>query len=447
MFHARAVKAGVGCNGRAFQAIHHARFVALRLQTADEPGARVAQTLVIQVHGVLCCQDNADAKRARLLEQGQQRQLGRRVGDGREITKNLIHVHQGAQAGRARLRAHPTEHLVEQQGDEKHTLCVAQVGNGEDRDAGFAFGRVNNLADVQGHPFHPAGEAGRRHQIVQRQHQAKTILSRVEGLQIEHPDTRHRRRLDGLDERGQVEISTIAPGLTNDGGNEDVLAAGQWVGVDADHAEQAGHGGVDALLQQLAIVHDLERRHGKGFEDRNWHASIAAWSIDDKLSSVTQALDARPVFTPVAQALFPQGCLLIGILFRPQALLGCIFGVDPGQEILAAQLREGEEQVTQVAFGVNQDGRDAINGRLFDQADAQAGLARTGHPHTNGVGYQVFGIVEDEAILHRFFRQVILTTQIEHTEFLKILHRAISFDVNGPPGMERPHACYARRAR
>ena len=55
-------------------------------------------------------------------------------------------------------------------------------------------------------------------------------------------------------------------------------------------------------------------------------------------------------------------------------------------------------------------------------------------------------IVEDEAILGRFFRQVILTTQIEHTEFLEILHRAISFDVNGPPGMERPHACDARRA-
>lgn len=38
---------------RALQPIQHARLVALRLQTADEPRARIGQSLVVEVNRIL----------------------------------------------------------------------------------------------------------------------------------------------------------------------------------------------------------------------------------------------------------------------------------------------------------------------------------------------------------------------------------------------------------
>ena len=65
------------------------------------------ESLVVEVDGVLRRQHDADAERARLLEQRQQRRLRRRIRDRREVAEDLVHVEDRAQAGRARLAAHP----------------------------------------------------------------------------------------------------------------------------------------------------------------------------------------------------------------------------------------------------------------------------------------------------------------------------------------------------
>src|SRR5438045_6299592 len=49
------------------------------LETTDAPGACVAEGAVVEVHGVLRREDEADTEGARLLHEGNQRALGGRV--------------------------------------------------------------------------------------------------------------------------------------------------------------------------------------------------------------------------------------------------------------------------------------------------------------------------------------------------------------------------------
>ncbi len=66
--------------------------------------------------------------------------------------------------GGAALRAHPRQHLLEQQRDEEHPLGVAQVGDRHDRDARLAGRRVEHACDVERLALEPGGEPGRGQQ-------------------------------------------------------------------------------------------------------------------------------------------------------------------------------------------------------------------------------------------------------------------------------------------
>ena len=52
-----------------------------------------------------------------------------------------------------------------------------------------------------------------------------------------------------------------------------------------------------------------------------------------------------------------------------------------------------QQQVGQVAFGIDQNGRHALHCRFFHQVNAQAGLARPGHSGYQRMGGQVGRIV------------------------------------------------------
>jgi Flp pilus assembly protein TadD len=57
----------------------------------------------------------------------------------------------------------------------------------------------------------------------------------------------------------------------------------------------------------------------------------------------------------------------------------------PRAEILRGELREGEQQVAEVALGVDGDRRDAVDRGLLEQREAQAGLAAAGHADADRV--------------------------------------------------------------
>ena len=85
-------------------------------------------------------------------------------------------------------------------------------------------------------------------------------------------------------------------------------------------------------------------------------------------------------------------------------------------------MRERQQQIAQVAFGIDDDGRDAVERRFLNQADAESGFAGTGHADAHRVGGQVLRFVEQ-----RLFRRLPRfgiedPSQIEHAQLFEIDH-------------------------
>ena len=209
----RPIEAGAGRSRCALEAVEHAGFVALGLQAPQHPGAGIGQCLVVQVHRVLGGHGQAQAERARLLEQREQRRLRRRIGNRRQETENLVEVHQRPQAGGAALAAHPADQLIEQQRDEKHPLLIVQVRDRDDADAGPAVGAVEQAVDVQRLALQPRAEPWRRQQLVELHGQLEAILGGVERLEVEDTHLGQGRRLHLRNQRRQIEIDADPPRL------------------------------------------------------------------------------------------------------------------------------------------------------------------------------------------------------------------------------------------
>ena len=147
-----------------------------------------------------------------------------------------------------------------------------------------------------------------------------------------------------------------------------MLAALDGVGFDADQTEQAGDGGVDMLGEQFGVVEHGGFGGGEGLEHRYGDARVAARRVDADFGGVAQPLDARAVLAPIGQPFGPLLGLGGGQLLDRQVLLaGGFLRLDPGEEVLGPQQREGQHEVRQVAFGVDEDGGDAVDGGFFDQ--------------------------------------------------------------------------------
>ncbi len=364
------------------------------LQPAHEPGADVGQPLVVQVHRVLGGQDHAETEGAGLLEQEQHGFLGRRVGAGREEAEDLVHVEQAAQAAAALLAAHPAEQPAEQQGDEEHALAVTQVGDGEDGDARLARRRVEQLLDGQRLALHPAAESRTGDEGIELQGQFHPFGRRVEGVHREHAHLLERRLRHPGDEGFQGKRLALLPGIVEDGGEEHVLAALQRVGVDAEQAEQRGHGGADHVGQGLGVGQHLGGRRLEAVENGHRPHGGAARGVHGELGALPHAPDALAVLVPVGQPLAPLVGGAPGQFVHAQPLLLGRGRVDPGAEIGRGQVREGEQQVAHVALGVDDDGRQPVNGRLLEQRDAQAGLAAAGHADDGRVRGQLLALDE-----------------------------------------------------
>ena len=407
---------------RARQAFDHARLVALRLQAADEPGARVGQSAIVEVHRILRRQHDAESERAGLLEQGQHRRLRRRVGRGREIAEDLVHVEQRAQRRGARLPARPREHFVQQHRHEEHPFGVAQVRDGQNGNARLAFRRVEQPLHVQRLAFGPRGKSRRRGQVVQAHRQREAVLGREERFQRQDADALHARFLYRLDERQQVEIPPGAPFAIDDGGKQNVFARLERIGLHADERQQAGHGRGRAVAQRGIVGGEACRRRGERRQDRQRQTGAGAGRVDREVGGGFQAANARAVLAPALQPARPGFRRLDGALVHVHLLARGFAFVHPRAEIRRRELRKRQQQVAHVALGIDDDGGDAVERGLLDQADAQAGLAGAGHADAHRVGGQVLRFVEQ-----RFFRRfprlgIEDPAQIEHAQFFEIDH-------------------------
>ena len=93
----RRAAAGGATRERTLEAVEHALLVAVGLQAADEPGARVAEALVVEIDWILRREHAADAEGARLLQECEHRHLRGRRRRRRKIAENFVHVEDGAE--------------------------------------------------------------------------------------------------------------------------------------------------------------------------------------------------------------------------------------------------------------------------------------------------------------------------------------------------------------
>ncbi len=153
-------------------------------------------------------------------------------------------------------------------------------------------------------------------------------------------------------------------------------------------------------------------------EDADRHAGVGAGGVDDEVGAIFQRLDALRALVPRCQAVAPGVGRLVGEGFRRHVLAPGVVGVDPGQEVLGLQVGEGQQQVGDVALGIDDDRRHLVQRGLFQQVDAEAGLAAAGHADADRVGGQVAGVVHQGRLAQRAGGEVEILAKVESAKFL-----------------------------
>ena len=141
----------------------------------------------------------------------------------------------------------------------------------------------------------------------------------------------------------KVKIFSFLPRGVENRRKENMFAALNRIGFDADQPKQARHGRADPLTQQLPVVPHIFRRRSKGFQDRHRYTGVATGRIDCEVSRVAQTLYARPILPPFRQTFLPQFGLRLGKAGGRQALLASVILIDPRLKVFAFEARKRQE--------------------------------------------------------------------------------------------------------
>src|SRR5262249_36942833 len=106
----------------------------------------------------------------------------------------------------------------------------------------------------------------------------------------------------------------------------------------------------------------------------------------------------------------------------------------PRRELLGGELREREEEVSEVALRIDDDRGNAVDRRLLEERDRQTGLAAAGHADDDGVRRQVFCVVEE--------RTIAFSAEIEGAELLEVREHRPRRSITA----RRPASCSRTRA-
>ena len=289
-------------------------------------------------------------------------------------------------------------------------FLVGQVRRGDDRAPRGVLGREQEGLDVERRALAPRGERWRRQQSVEFERQLLAILRREELVEFEHSELLQGRLLDLADESGQIEGLLVRPGMLDEVRQEDVLAARQRVGSDADEAEQAGHEALDLVGDRLGVV---RVGHLQRSDDVELDARPRPRRIDGELAGVAQGRDLIGSVAPPGEPVCPRLGLRCGeVVGRLAGRLGLAL-VDPRAKGSGVEGREREAQVRQVTLGVDEQGGDPGPEHLLDEDDAQAGLAGSGHPDDHAMRRQVGRFEPEFGVRALVFGGVDQPTEVE----------------------------------
>ena len=124
---------------------------------------------------------------------------------------------------------------------------------------------------------------------------------------------------------------------------------------------------------------------------------VAARRVDDEVGRVAQALDALAALAPIGQALLHRLGLLGGEVLRTTGpSCAASSALIQGRKSSPRKFGKVSSRLARSPLGSISDGGDAVDGRFFEQGDAQAGLAAAGHADAHGVRDQVLRIVQEQ---------------------------------------------------
>ena len=96
--------------------------------------------------------------------------------------------------------------------------------------------------------------------------------------------------------------------------------------------------------------------------------------------------------------------------------------VDPRPKVARLELGKRQQQVAEVALGIDRDRRDAVERRLFQQRQAQPRLAAAGHADANGVRREILAVVEQRLGRRFARRQIVRPAEIERAGLVDVSH-------------------------
>ncbi len=271
---------------------------------------------------------------------------------------------------------------MEEERDEYHPLGVAQVGDREDRDPRTPVGRAEEEVDVEGIASEPSVKAGARKKVVEGDGKLVALLPRVEAFQIQDPDFLNLRILDARDEQLDVEGLLAGPRLGDDRYKEEVFAALYRVRFDAEEAEQATDDAKRLLPDRFGIG-PLGRRRER-LHKRDRHSETGAGRIHADVSRIFQSLNTGAILVACREARRPLLCLLCRVFaFR-----------NPGEEVFRSKLGERQQEIRQIPFRIDDNRRNLVDRRLFEERNREAGLSASRHSDHDAVGREVARLIE-----------------------------------------------------
>ena len=212
--------------------------------------------------------------------------------------------------------------------------------DGNDRPFRLAVRVVQQVSGAQRLALEPILEARRSQQIVQLHGEFHPIFWRKHRIERHHADLGKRRRLNAPDEPREVEVAPFCPCGRQQIGQQDVFAAGDGVGVDAEQREHTSRGRVDTFAERLAIFTQCHWRRDKRAQQRQWTPRRATRGINGHIGGILQALNARTVLTPTCESIFPQFCLRFGERIRCCPSVRRLLRINPRAEIGRRKIRE-----------------------------------------------------------------------------------------------------------
>ncbi len=206
---------------------------------------------------------------------------------------------------------------------------------------------------------------------------------------------------------------------------QDVFPRPQRLGVDSREREHAGDDCRGALGYEFGIGDDGRGRGLEGSQHRQGAGCTTPRSVDGEVGGLSKSGDALSGLTPFGQTLTPACRFAFGKRLWRKTLHAGFVDVHPRGKLRCLQIGEGEQQVREVAFRVDDQHREAVNRRLLNDPDAQAGLAAAGHPENHGVGDEIGRVVEQRHVGRFAGLAIDAASQIEEPELL-VIHRQTS---------------------